>query len=125
MTYWIAKSPPYLAVKVDDIITNYGAVNFLYYLDQFIKACQIKLKQALTTSTRFPVFHQVILTLPPPPIEAKSALLKDVICMTPAEAECHTKGVGIKPAKAAKTSSVLIHLDAGLAHSDAAPLAGE
>jgi nitrogen fixation-related uncharacterized protein len=109
-TFKIAKTPPYPSTSVATLIQEYDTHDFLYYLEGFIRDHQVSLKQELTEQIRYPVYKQVTLTLPPVPY-AESETQKDVIRATRAEDTTRTQKGGIKKARPAETSTVLVRVD--------------
>jgi hypothetical protein len=105
--YQIAKNAPFPSTDEDTIMNGYGAIDFLYYLDQFIRDRNIPLKESLTKHTQFPVFKQVVLELPF--VEhAQTESRRDVIQATRAEGESRMKKGGRKEGKGADMSMVLV-----------------
>jgi hypothetical protein len=108
-TYQIAKKAPFPSTDENTIMTKYGAMDFLYYLDRFIQDRNIPLKKNLTKNARFPVFKQVILNLPS--VEhAQAESGRDVIRATRAEGESRSKKGGRKEGKGADMSTVLVRI---------------
>jgi hypothetical protein len=62
-TYQIAKHAPFPSTSMTTVVEEFGAYDFLYYLQQFLTANDILLKQNLSQQTQFPVYKQIVLTL--------------------------------------------------------------
>jgi hypothetical protein len=120
-TYQIAKHAPFPSTSVTTITDQFGAYDFLYYLQEFLKANDIPLKQALSQQTRFPVYKQIVL-FHPTVQHAQAENSKDVIRATRPQAEGRTKRGGLKTAKAEDMSTVLVKVGSRLRND---PIRGE
>ena len=107
-SHTIAKKPPLPNVSVASISNDYGAQDFLFELDDYLRASNITPSSLLTAESRFPVYKQVTTYLPFVP-EASSSTVP--ICNTIHAVKAEPGKVtssGIKHATHGRFSTVLV-----------------
>ncbi|KAF8987416.1 hypothetical protein BDQ17DRAFT_1435655 [Cyathus striatus] len=99
--YSISKSAPFPHVSVSQIINDYGAVDFLWYLQQALGVTHEE-------DTIFPVYKQFTLTLPPIP-EVSHRKIIDVVHATHPQPSKTSKS-GLIEATSGRSSTVLVQI---------------
>ncbi|KAF8954739.1 hypothetical protein BDZ97DRAFT_1927768 [Flammula alnicola] len=100
VSFSIAKKPAIVGPSVKSIIDDYGATDFLFYLDSFIHDTLPSCSVTLTESTKFSLYKRLVLTLPPIH-EVSSQPVRDVVHAVKGAPQVVTTK-GIKKAVAAR-----------------------
>ncbi|KAF8951861.1 hypothetical protein BDZ97DRAFT_2004777 [Flammula alnicola] len=111
VSFSIAKKPAIVGPSVKSIIDDYGATDFLFYLDSFIHDTLPSCSVTLTESTKFSLYKRLVLTLPPIH-EVSSQPVRDVVHAVKGAPQVVTTK-GIKKAVAARFSTVLVRVQDG------------
>ncbi|KAF8157857.1 hypothetical protein B0H34DRAFT_656376, partial [Crassisporium funariophilum] len=109
--YTIAKEPALPQVTVQSITQDFGAEDFLTHLTAFLQERSIASRIAPSDDSTFPVYHCLYLSLPAIPEVSTSAIKDAIIATKPERGRVTTHG--IKKAKAARFSTVLVRVRAG------------
>jgi hypothetical protein len=103
--YKVARHSPYPNTTATEIINDYSCVDFLYYLEGYIRKNGIKVKDIPSVSSHFPIYKQAVLTLPVF-LRAGSEPHQDVVCVT--STSCGPNG-GYIAEVPTFTSTILVH----------------
>ena len=107
-SHTIAKKPPLPNVSVASISNDYGAQDFLFELDDYLRASNITPSSLPTAESRFPVYKQVTTYLPFVPEATSSTIpIRDTIHAVKAQSGKVTSS-GIKHATPGRFSTVLV-----------------
>jgi len=107
-SHTIAKKPPLPNVSVASISNDYGAQDFLFELDDYLRASNMTPSTLPTVESRFPVYKQVTTYLPFVPEATSSTVpIRDTIHAVKAQPGKVTSS-GIKHATHGRFSTVLV-----------------
>lgn len=107
-SFTIAKKPAIVGADAKSVTNDYGTVDFLYYLDNFIHTSIPSCPAALTENTDFSLYKCVVLQLPPIP-EVSSQPICDVVLAVKGSPQRLTVK-GIKKTVPGQFSTVLVHV---------------
>ncbi|KAJ7168730.1 hypothetical protein C8R46DRAFT_897819, partial [Mycena filopes] len=99
--YTIAKKAPFPRVPVASLEQDYGAQDFLFHLEDFLRAEDLLPRRFDTISAKFPVYKRVVLKIPAV-VQVSTSITNDPVRATPA-----TPSKGLKKAVPAHFDTVL------------------